>query len=94
MLSLSRKIGEKLIIGDNIVITILAADRGTIRLGIEAPKEVTVYRKEIYDKIVKLNQLAAKSEVSQLKQAITNNTIILKNKVEQNIDDKHKNAIE
>jgi carbon storage regulator len=94
MLSLSRKIGEKLIIGDNIVITILGADRGTIRLGIEAPKEVTVYRKEIYDKIVKLNQLAAKSEVSQLKQAITNNTIILKNKVEQNIDDKQKNAIQ
>ncbi|MBP7214698.1 MAG: carbon storage regulator, partial [Candidatus Kapabacteria bacterium] len=39
MLSLSRKIGEKLIIGDNIVITILSSDRGTIRLGIEAPKD-------------------------------------------------------
>lgn len=87
MLSLSRKVGEKLIIGDNIVITILGSDRGTIRLGIEAPKEITVYRKEIYDKIVQLNQLAAKSEVSQLKEAITNNTILLKNKFEQKNDD-------
>ncbi|HPD33290.1 MAG TPA: carbon storage regulator CsrA [Bacteroidota bacterium] len=88
MLSLSRKIGEKLIIGDNIVITILSADRGTIRLGIEAPKDIPIYRKEIYDKIVQLNKQAAKSEVNLLKEAISNNSIILKNKIEQKIDDK------
>ncbi|HOV92973.1 MAG TPA: carbon storage regulator CsrA [Candidatus Kapabacteria bacterium] len=88
MLSLSRKIGEKLIIGDNIVITILSSDRGTIRLGIEAPKDIPIYRKEIYDKIVQLNQQAAKSEVSQLKEAISNNSILLKNKIEHKIDDK------
>ncbi|MCE5305023.1 MAG: carbon storage regulator CsrA [Chloroherpetonaceae bacterium] len=82
MLSLSRKIGEKLIIGDNIVITILSSDRGTIRIGIEAPKDIPIYRKEIYDKIVSLNQLASKSDVSQLKEAISNNSIILKNKLE------------
>jgi carbon storage regulator len=47
MLVLSRKLGEKLVIGDNIVVTIVKIDRNQIRLGIEAPPEVAVYREEI-----------------------------------------------
>lgn len=47
MLVLSRKLGEKIVINNNIVITVVDIDRGKIRLGIEAPREVPVFRKEL-----------------------------------------------
>ncbi len=47
MLVLSRKLGEKILIGDNIVLTVVKVDRNQIRLGIEAPPEIAVYREEI-----------------------------------------------
>jgi carbon storage regulator len=47
MLVLSRKLGEKIYIGDNICITVVDIDRGKIRLGIEAPREVPIYRQEL-----------------------------------------------
>src|SRR5262249_35814655 len=47
MLVLSRKLGEKICIGDNISITIVDIDRGKVRLGIEAPRSVPVYRQEL-----------------------------------------------
>ncbi len=47
MLVLSRKLGEKIFIGDNICITVVDIDRGKIRLGIEAPRDVSIYRQEL-----------------------------------------------
>jgi carbon storage regulator len=47
MLVLSRKLGEKIVIGDNIVITVVKIDRNQIRIGIEAPPIIPVYREEI-----------------------------------------------
>lgn len=47
MLVLSRKLGEKIYIGDDTVITVVDIDRGKIRLGIECPKEKKIYREEI-----------------------------------------------
>jgi carbon storage regulator len=47
MLVLSRKLGEKIYISDNICITVVDIDRGKIRLGIEAPREVPIFRKEL-----------------------------------------------
>lgn len=47
MLVLSRKLGEKIFIGENIVITVVDIDRGKIRLGIEAPRDVPIYRQEL-----------------------------------------------
>ncbi len=47
MLVLSRKLGEKIIIGDNITITVVDIDRGKIRLGIEAPRDVPIFRQEL-----------------------------------------------
>ena len=51
MLLLSRKKGERIVIGDNIVVTVTDLRKGEVRLGIEAPREVPVHRKELYDKI-------------------------------------------
>jgi carbon storage regulator len=47
MLVLSRKLGEKICIGNNICITVVDIDRGKIRLGIEAPRDVPVFRQEL-----------------------------------------------
>ena len=47
MLVLSRKLGEKIVIGDNIVVTVVKIDRNQIRIGIEAPGCVPIYREEI-----------------------------------------------
>ncbi len=47
MLVLSRKLGEKIVIGDNIVVTVVKIDRNQIRIGIEAPTDILVYREEI-----------------------------------------------
>lgn len=47
MLVLSRKLGEKIRIGDNICITVVDVERGKIRLGIEAPRDVPIFRQEL-----------------------------------------------
>ena len=51
MLVLSRKLGEKIFIGDNICITVVDIDRGKIRLGIEAPRTVPIYRQELLPRL-------------------------------------------
>ena len=47
MLVLSRKLGEKIYINDNICITVVDIDRGKIRLGIEAPRDIPIFRQEL-----------------------------------------------
>ena len=56
MLALTRKKGESLVINNNIEITVLESRGDQIKLGISAPKEVPVYRKEVYLQIQKENQ--------------------------------------
>lgn len=58
MLALSRKKGEALIINNNIEVTILEVKGDQIKLGINAPREIPVYRKEVYDQIQQANKEA------------------------------------
>ena len=51
MLVLSRSIGESIVISDNIHIKIVNLRNGQVRIGIDAPKNITVHREEIYEKI-------------------------------------------
>ncbi|MCZ6655590.1 MAG: carbon storage regulator CsrA [Planctomycetota bacterium] len=55
MLVLSRKREQSIIIGDDITITVFWIKGDSVRLGIEAPPEVTVHRREVYEKIQKQN---------------------------------------
>jgi len=59
MLALARKLGESITIGDDIRITIIAVKGNQVKLGIEAPAEVTVHRAEIYTRICEENHQAA-----------------------------------
>jgi carbon storage regulator len=64
MLVLSRKLGEKIVIGDNIMITVVKIERNQIRIGIEAPQDVPVYREEIAPQRVLRNPLAGAVSLS------------------------------
>ena len=62
MLVLTRKAGESLMIGENIEIKVIAVDGNYIKIGIAAPRSVSVFRKEVYDKIKGENVAAAKAQ--------------------------------
>ena len=67
MLALTRKKGESLVINNDIEITILEIRGDQIKLGVSAPKEVPIYRKEVYTQIQQENR---KSAVAQNAQAL------------------------
>lgn len=77
MLIITRKADEKITIGDDIVVTIIEVKGSLVKLGIEAPKSVSIHRQEIYDKILEQNIKA--SEIDETDLAIAE-SILNKNK--------------
>ncbi|MBQ4900020.1 carbon storage regulator CsrA [Paenibacillus sp. Marseille-P2973] len=58
MLVLSRKKGESIVIQDNITITVLSVDGDNVRIGVSAPRDIDIFRKEVYEVILQNNQNA------------------------------------
>jgi len=76
LLILARKSNESINIGDDIVITVLSIDGGTVKLGVEAPKEVKLLRGEVYERVSKTNQEAANSDFNLLNNLSVNSAAV------------------
>lgn len=60
MLILTRKTGESITIGDTITVKVVSFEHGQIKLGIDAPKDLKIYRTELYEQIQQQNSNAAR----------------------------------
>lgn len=69
MLILTRRIGESLVIGDNgeINITVLGVKGNQVRIGVNAPKDVSVHREEIFNRIQKERLITLENQLSEIK---------------------------
>lgn len=66
MLILTRRSGQSIVIGDNVVITIIEAGRDHVRVGIDAPRSVSVHRQEVYAEITRENEAARSGDTAGL----------------------------
>lgn len=71
MLILTRRSGESLYLGDNIKVTVLSIQGKQIKLGLDVPREMTVYREEIYKRVQEQNKQALESKDDDLIQVTT-----------------------
>lgn len=66
MLILTRRVGERIVINDEIVITIVEAGRDSVRIGVEAPRSVTVHRHEVWEQIARENEAARNADTTDI----------------------------
>ena len=93
MLILTRRVGETIVIGDDVIITVLGIKGNQVRIGINAPKDVSVHREEIYQRIQQEKNTTpvattATSAVKQEEVAVTVTTIRKKREVKVDKVDK------
>jgi len=66
MLVLSRKVGESIVIGSDVTVTVLEVRGDVVRVGIDAPRSVAVHRKEVHDELAQANRAATSTVSSDL----------------------------
>jgi carbon storage regulator len=69
MLVLTRRPGESIVVGEDIVVTVIEIKGGQVRIGIDAPRSVEVYREEIYEQVRQEN-LSAIANVEKIREAV------------------------
>jgi len=69
MLVLTRRLGESIHIGDQIKITVVDIDGKQVKIGIEAPRDISIFREEVYERIKQENLRAAGASAEDLKEA-------------------------
>ena len=69
MLVLTRRPGESIVVGENIVVTVIEIKGGQVRIGIDAPRDIDVYREEIYEQVKQENLLAI-ANAEQIRRAV------------------------
>ena len=62
MLIITRRPGEKIVLGDDVTVTVMEVSGQTVRLGIDAPKELPIYREEIWAAVKQENEAAARAD--------------------------------
>lgn len=67
MLVITRKKDESILIGDNIEITVVKVEDGSVRLAISAPKDIKILRRELYDEVMEENKKATEFNIDILK---------------------------
>ena len=70
MLVLTRKTGEKIKIGENIYISVLEVTKSGVRIGIEAPRDISILRNEVYERVQEENVKAAEKALSGIDKAV------------------------
>ena len=73
MLILTRKVNQKLIINDNIEVVILESYKNSVKIGINAPSNVQIFREEIYTEIKKSNAQARGADIDAINKLLANN---------------------
>jgi carbon storage regulator len=66
MLILTRKLGESIIIGENVQLSVVEINKNNIKIGINAPKDITIYREEVFKKIKEENKRSSASGIIEL----------------------------
>ena len=69
MLVLTRRPGESIVVGEDIVVTVIEIKGGQVRIGIDAPRSIEVYREEIYEQVRQEN-LSAIANVEKIREAV------------------------
>ena len=70
MLVLTRRAEEKIKIGDNIIVNVLSVEGGVVKIGIDAPREITILRMEVLEQIENENIEAAGKDVKDIAEAV------------------------